>query len=120
MKFGRMELNVCLVSYYTFGGVGGLEVVRSFIAFDIEDELVLDRLSEVQQKMVDTGADLRVVKPQNIHITIWFFGELPPNRIDRVGIELKNVSFASFDIELRGLGAFPSFKFVRVRPRVVG
>ena len=50
------------------------EQIRSFIAFDMENESVLNRLSAVQKLLVETGADLRLVEPQNIHITMRFLG----------------------------------------------
>jgi 2'-5' RNA ligase len=48
------------------------EQIRSFIAFDIENEQVLNRLSAAQKLILETGADLRPVAPQNIHVTIRF------------------------------------------------
>ena len=91
-----------------------LETIRSFIAFDINSELVLKRLSEVQGTLVNTGADLKMVKPQNIHVTMRFLGNITPHMVDLIHEEMKNISFAPFDIELRGLGAFPSLRYARV------
>jgi len=90
------------------------ETIRSFIAFDIENELVIRRLSEVQNMLVNTGADLKLVKPQNIHVTMRFLGNISPPMVDLIHEEMKQVSFASFDIELKGLGAFPSLRYARV------
>ena len=90
------------------------ETIRSFIAFDIENELVVRRLSEVQGMLVNTGASLKLVKPQNIHVTMRFLGNISPRMVDSVHEEMEKVSFAPFDIELRGLGAFPSLRYARV------
>jgi 2'-5' RNA ligase len=90
------------------------ETIRSFVAFDIDNELVLRRLSEVQNMLVNTGADLNPVKPQNIHVTMRFLGNISQLMIDLIHEEMKHVSFAPFDIELRGLGAFPSLRYARV------
>ena len=90
------------------------ETIRSFIAFDINSELVLKRLSEVQGTLVNTGADLKMVKPQNIHVTMRFLGNITPHMVDLIHEEMKKISFAPFDIELRGLGAFPSLRYARV------
>jgi len=90
------------------------ETIRSFIAFDINNEMVLKRLSEVQGMLINTGANLKLVNPQNIHVTMRFLGNISTPMVDPIHEEMKKVSFAPFDIELRGLGAFPSLRYARV------
>ena len=90
------------------------EIIRSFVAFDIDNELVVRRMSEVQGILVNTGANLKLVKPQNIHVTMRFLGNISPHMVDLIHEEMKQISFASFEIELRGLGAFPSLRYARV------
>jgi len=90
------------------------ETIRSFIAFDIENELVVRRLSEVQGMLVNTGADLKLVKPQNIHVTMRFLGNISLHMLELIHEEMKQISFTPFEIELRGLGAFPSSRYARV------
>ncbi len=92
-----------------------LETIRSFLAFDIEDEGVRRRLAEVQGLLANTGADLKLVKPQNIHLTVRFLGDVTLTMIDAVYEKMKLISFAPFEITLRGLGAFPRLS----RPRVI-
>ena len=48
------------------------ERLRSFIAFDIEDSGIVKRLTEAQMEIAKTGADLKLVKPKNIHIPFAF------------------------------------------------
>ena len=52
------------------------EMIRSFIAFDINNETVLQRFKQVQDKLVQTGADLKLVAPQNIPIPTKAFRDL--------------------------------------------
>jgi len=91
-----------------------LELIRSFIAFDIEDENIIRELSRVQSALLETGADLKLVEPKNIHITIRFLGEITPAMIDKVYGEMGKVTFSPFDIEIRGLGAFPNLRHINV------
>ncbi|KPV65326.1 MAG: 2',5' RNA ligase family [Candidatus Bathyarchaeota archaeon BA1] len=91
-----------------------LEMIRSFIAFDIDNELVLRRFSEVQSMLINTGADLKLVEPKNIHITMRFLGDISPHIGDLIHEEMGKVSFTSFDVEIRGLGAFPDLRYARV------
>jgi 2'-5' RNA ligase len=90
------------------------ETIRSFIAFDIENEAILRRLSDVQETLIRTGADLKLVKPQNIHITMRFLGNIAAPMIDSIFEEMDKVAFTPFDVEIRGLGAFPSLNYTRV------
>lgn len=91
-----------------------VEAIRSFIAFDIDNELILGRFSEVQEMLTRTGADLKLVKPQNIHITMRFLGNISSYMVDSLYERMGRVSFIPFDVEIRGLGAFPSLNYVRV------
>jgi 2'-5' RNA ligase len=91
-----------------------VETIRSFIAFDIDDESIVKRFSDIQQMLDETGADLKLVKPQAIHITMRFLGNIIPQMIDSVYEEMKQVSFSPFDVEIRGLGAFPDLNYLRV------
>lgn len=90
------------------------EQIRSFIAFDMQNESVLNRLSAAQKLLVETGADLRPVAPQNIHVTIRFLGDISPSMVDKVFEAMKNVKFTPFTIQIKGLGVFPSLKYPRV------
>ncbi len=91
------------------------ESLRSFIAFDIDNEAVLTRLKEFQQAITETGADLKLVKPENIHMTIRFLGNIAPYMVDRVFDVIRQVKFKPFRMTLRGVGAFPNPR----NPRVV-
>ncbi len=88
--------------------------IRSFFAFDIEDQTIIRKLSEVQGMLANTGADLKVVMSQNIHLTIRFLGDIQPSMVDAIYEEMKQLSFSPFRIELEGLGAFPKPNYPRV------
>jgi len=90
------------------------EMIRSFIAFDLNNESMLQRFREVQDKLVQTGADLKLVEPQNIHITMRFLGDIKPAMVDSVHEAMKKVSFSAFNCEIRGLGVFPDLRYARV------
>ena len=75
------------------------EPIRSFLAFDIENDTVLNRLADAQHQLLQTGADVKLVEPQNIHITIRFLG---------------NITLETFNVQIKGLGAFPNPRYPRV------
>ncbi len=90
------------------------EMIRSFIAFDINNPSVLQKFKEVQDLLIKTGADLRLVEPRNIHITLRFLGDIPASRVDPLLEGMKTVDFSAFDCEVRGLGVFPDMRYARV------
>jgi len=90
------------------------ETIRSFIAFDIDNPKVLQRLSEAQEVLAKTGADLSLVKPQNIHITLRFLGDVTLSMVEKIDKEMQSVVFKPFDVEIKGVGAFPNVKYARV------
>jgi 2'-5' RNA ligase len=82
------------------------EVIRSFIAFDVNDESVRKRMGDVQSLLVRTRAHLKLVQPQNIHVTLRFLGNITPNTVGKIFDEMKKVQFTPFDVIISGLGAF--------------
>ena len=90
------------------------ERIRSFIAFDMENDQVLSKLAAAQKLLRETGADLKLVDPQNIHVTMRFLGDISPGMVDKIHEAMKNIKFTPFTIQLRGLGVFPSLNYPRV------
>lgn len=90
------------------------ETIRSFIAFDIKNQSILDRFSNVQRLLLDTGAELKLVEPKNIHITLRFLGNISVSTIDSTFEAMKQVSFTAFDCEIHDVGVFPSLNYARV------
>lgn len=88
--------------------------IRAFFSFDIEDQTIIRRLTQVQGRLLSSRADLKNVKPQNIHLTIRFLGDISPAMVDAIHEEMKQLSFSPFTIELNGLGAFPKLIYPRV------
>jgi 2'-5' RNA ligase len=68
----------------------------------------------VQKLLIETGADLRLVAPQNIHITIRFLGGISPALVEKVYEAMKTVKFRPFIVQIRGLGVFPNINYPRV------
>jgi 2'-5' RNA ligase len=90
------------------------ERIRSFIAFDLESQEVLAKLGYMQKLLLETGADLKLVTPQNIHVTIRFLGDVSPPMVDKLHVAMQTVKFTPFTIQVKGLGVFPSLSYPRV------
>lgn len=91
-----------------------MEMIRSFIAFDIDDATVLENLAKVQEMISRTGADLRLVKPENVHITLRFLGDITVTMIDKIYSEMEQVYFEPFQIKIKGVGAFPNLRRISI------
>jgi 2'-5' RNA ligase len=90
------------------------EMIRSFIAFDIENESILKRITDRQTLLTKTGADLKLVEPKNIHMTIRFLGNITTPMAEKIHEEMKKVQFIPFDVKINGIGAFPNPRYPRV------
>lgn len=88
--------------------------IRSFLAFDIENDTVLNRFASAQKHLLQTGADLKLVEPQNIHITIRFLGNITPATAKKIHEEMKQIQFIPFNVQIKGVGAFPNPNYSRV------
>ena len=74
----------------------------------------MNRLAAAQKLLVQTGAELKLVEPPNIHITVRFLGNITPATVDKIFEEMKQVQFAPFNVQIKGLGAFPNPSYPRV------
>jgi len=95
-----------------------MEQIRSFVAIELEDELrtELKRIQEsLRGKRIADG--VRWVRPEGIHLTLKFLGNVPANRIHEVvpAVADSTEGVEPFSISLAGLGCFPSF----ARPNVI-
>lgn len=91
------------------------EIIRCFIAIELKNQEVLRRLIEVRDKITATGADLKPVEDENIHLTLRFIGEVPRSIVDEVCSFINTISYKGFQIHVKNIGGFPSLE----RPRVI-
>jgi 2'-5' RNA ligase len=86
--------------------------MRCFVAVDMSTPSVRRCLEALR----DLGAPLRVVAPENLHVTLKFLGEIRDAQVSEV-IEAMDKALegsAPFEARLRGLGVFPSTRNMRV------
>lgn len=90
-------------------------MVRAFIGIDI-DEAVRQKLVAAQEQLQATGAQLKLVEPPNIHVTMKFLGEVPENRAGAIAEALGRAAAGTkqFDIRVKGIGVFPNLRYIRV------
>ncbi len=94
------------------------ETWRTFIALPLSDACHA-HLKRIQQdlKRACPTRDVRWVPPENIHLTLFFVGDVILERIDPLKAALAVITrnAAPFTYQVRDIGAFPNVR----RPRVV-
>jgi 2'-5' RNA ligase len=91
--------------------------VRAFLAVDPPEEILREiaRAEEKLRRMIH--GDIRWVRPEAIHLTLKFFGDIPRAEVETISRAVGPVaaSFRSFTLEIGRAGVFPDAK----RPRVI-
>ena len=94
----------------------GAERLRAFIAVSPSPE-IHERLRHIKAELAGADAQVRWVRDDAMHATLKFLGSIDADVVAALAEALSEAAarFASFAIEVAGLGVFPN----RARPRVV-
>jgi len=92
-----------------------MEKLRTFIAISLNTG-VKEELAVLIDKLKTSGADVKWVNPENIHLTLKFLGYILPEKIEEVKRVLGRIrgKFTPFKITFSGVGAFPKLSYPRV------
>jgi 2'-5' RNA ligase len=93
--------------------VTSLESVRAFLALDVSAE-IKDKLMEVENRVGRSGADVKLVEKENLHVTMKFLGDVTNDAVDKIYEVMRGVREGMFPMEVRGTGVFPNQRMVRV------
>ncbi len=90
--------------------------MRLFIAIEIGDR-VKKEIETLLGKLDNKDAGIKWVKPENIHITLRFLGEVKEELLDGIKEVIQRVAerHTAFEIKAKGTGVFPDYS----RPRVL-
>ena len=90
--------------------------IRVFIAIEI-DSGIKNKLSEYLSNLKSSGADVKWVSPENIHLTLKFIGYVEEDALINLNRIINNAvsSIEPFNISIGNIGVFPNLK----RPRVI-
>jgi 2'-5' RNA ligase len=90
--------------------------IRTFIAVDLGKEL-RSRCIDMQETLARSGANVKWVEPENLHITLLFLGEVEDRDVPAVcrTVALVAGRHESFTLGVESVGCFPNPR----RPRVV-
>lgn len=91
--------------------------VRAFLAVDLPEEMTRG-IAAIQNRLKKQfGGGVRWVRPEGIHLTLKFFGDIPLSAVETIGgVVNENVrGLSPLALQVRKIGAFPNAN----RPRVI-
>ena len=95
-----------------------MDAIRAFIAIELP-AAILEELSRVEARLKPQMPPdaIRWVKPDSIHLTLKFLGQVPSDQLDLITSSLRAAValHTVFALEISGAGCFPNLH----RPRVV-
>jgi RNA 2',3'-cyclic 3'-phosphodiesterase len=94
--------------------MAGWRLLRAFVALELPGPAI-DSLVLFQGELSSTGADLKLVERENLHFTVKFLGEITESQVADCKARLGSLSLQGAQVEVRGVGAFPTSN----KPRVV-
>lgn len=96
--------------------------MRAFVAIFPPLKIRAAAVTEAREAIRGSAARVRWVRPENVHLTLKFLGDVREEILKYVDAALEEVcaTHTPFDVELAELGAFPSTQRARVLWRGVG
>jgi 2'-5' RNA ligase len=93
-----------------------MEQIRSFVAIELPPEIKAG-LKRIQDSLSLAGGNsVKWVEPGNIHLTLKFLGNVGEDRLAAVSQALQDSAdqISAFQLNFKGLGAFPNLNRVQV------
>ena len=90
-------------------------MIRTFAAIPLAAE-VAAQIGDLQRQLQQLLPEVRWTRPQTLHLTLRFFGDLPEESLETVGEIMLSIGrlHAPFCLDLGGVGAFPGPHRARV------
>lgn len=89
--------------------------MRAFIAIELSPDSI-KCLASLEEQLKSSGADVKWVKPENIHLTLKFLGEIDDKAREKITKIMEDIAVKEkpFCIRLFSPGAFPKINLPRV------
>ena len=90
-------------------------MIRTFVCIELPPDIKAG-IAGLQESLKKVGRGVRWSRPEGIHLTLKFLGDVEEDKIENIGerVAVACEGIAPFHIELAQAGAFPNFR----RPRV--
>jgi RNA 2',3'-cyclic 3'-phosphodiesterase len=87
--------------------------VRLFVAVEIALE-IRERLVELIEAARAQAPTVRFVRPEGLHVTLKFLGNVADERVDSIQRELSAIHASQFSLAVEGTGFFPDRRRARI------
>ena len=89
--------------------------MRTFIAIEIPEEIKKE-MAGLQQRLKSSAVEASWPRPEGIHLTLKFLGEVPEAKVSDIQAALKSAAADTgpLRLEVEGVGTFPNPKNARV------
>lgn len=89
--------------------------IRSFLAIEVDKNL-LNKINTIEDDFKQIDANIKYVPSKNMHFTLKFFGNIDLEMIDRISKSIEKVikNYKPFELKIKGSGAFPNEKRIKV------
>jgi 2'-5' RNA ligase len=90
--------------------------IRTFIAIELPEKIIYT-ISKVQEEIKSYGLKIRWVRPENIHLTLKFLGDIQEADTEKVARAVSEsvTGHPPISLAVKGIGVFPGIR----RPRVI-
>ncbi len=91
------------------------ETVRAFIGIGLPEKME-SFFHEIQLGIRSYGLNLKLIKPENIHITLKFLGNIDKGAVEKIGYAMEDAVCGQSHIILmaKGIGCFPNVRKPRI------
>lgn len=96
-------------------------MIRSFLALELKDKDTIERIIEFSKRLKLNQPKLKLVEPENLHLTIKFLGNITESQAPKIynivkeEINEKLFQGKNFEYKLRGAGQFNKFSVIWVK-----
>ena len=92
-----------------------MPTARCFIALDISDALK-KKIERVREKIFLTDLGIRWVRPENLHLTLKFLGDVKLDKIDEIIEAIRSLELPedTLHLQFNMMGVFPDLKHPRI------
>jgi 2'-5' RNA ligase len=90
-------------------------MIRAFIAIELPPH-VIESIGRLQERLKSSDFRISWVRPENIHLTLKFLGDIDSDRVQEIGRLMTRALSRQEPLEIfaRGLGVFPGVRSPRV------
>jgi 2'-5' RNA ligase len=91
-------------------------IVMKFRAFISTDVGAKPEFIDLENTLEQTSADLKLVDPENIHITLKFLGDTEEELVEQITGSMQRAvaGIQPFTLKFKGIGAFPNPNYMKV------